>query len=213
MDLDANNEILTDLEEIKNQLRNVINPHISQFDIRVLNQNTTPYYEADLVYLHIQIMFADANQVDIFLRNYCNLHGFYATTMFVNHPLIDTENHMNVTPLDAATLWSDDPHMIRILYKWGADTSIPNANGHYMDDNDNNMNMLPYRNYLSRYVLMENIDPHNYPPIRGRRIYNQFYNILNELRYITGSLIPPQHWITPNRFLRANRINANNHQY
>ena len=100
--------------------------------------------------------------------------------------------------------------MIRVLYKWGADTSIPTINERVYN---NENSVLPYRNYLSRYVLMENLIPDYYPAIRGRRIQNEFQGIINEVSYIQGILPPPEGWTHPPRMRPPQNINASTHQY
>ena len=110
-----NNEPEMWLNEARNVLLNTIDSNISLHAIRVLNQNVIPLYECDLVYLHLQIIFKSPNDVNLFLDNYSNLHGVYATQMFLNQPILDRDGNINVTPMQAAMLWSNDPNMLRVL--------------------------------------------------------------------------------------------------
>ena len=193
--VNVNNERILRLDEAKNHLLCTIDPNITRANVRLFNHNSTSFYESDLVYLHLLIIFKSPNHVENFLQDYCNVHGFYTTQMFINHPLLDIENNMNVSALDCALLWSTDPHMVRSLYRWGADTSIPNVHGRYIGDSE----LVPYRNYLSRYVLIENVDVTNYPPLRGRRNNNEFVRVIDESRIISGERVPPTGWIMPER--------------
>ena len=189
-----NNEQFTQLANAHNLLMNTVDPNLSLFDIRRLNNNQNEHV-CDVLYLHLKIIFGGENDVDYFLHNYCNRNGIYATNVLVNYPLIDTENHVNITALDCATIWNTNVEKIRFLYKWGADISMPNVDGNYI----NNNNLIPYRNYLSRYVLRENIQVNNYPTIRGLRIQNQFNATCTELDYLSGEVNPPNNWIRPER--------------
>ena len=203
-----NNEPEIWLNEAHNVLLNTINPNISLHAIRALNQNVIPLYECDLVYLHLQIIFNTPNDVDDFLDNYSNLHGVYATQMFLNQPILDRDADRNVTPMQAAMLWSNDPNMLRILYRWGANPAPIEEN-----INMNNIVMSSYRNYLSRYELNENRDNFNYPPLRGRRIRNEFYDIIQENLFLSRALIPNNEWVMPERVRIPEHNNNNIYQY
>lgn len=196
------------LNEARNVLLNTIEPNISLHAIRVLNQNVIPLYECDLVYLHLQIIFKSPNDVDLFLDNYSNLHGVYATQMFLNQPILDRDGNRNVTPMQAAMLWSNDPNMLRILYRWGANPVATEEN-----ININNVVMSSYRNYLSRYELSENRGNYNYPPLRGRRIRNEFYDIIQENLFLSRVIIPNNDWAMPERVRIPEHNNNNIYQY
>lgn len=190
----------------RNMLLNTINPSLSLFDIRRLNPTHILEYELELVYLHLKIIFGEANEIDNFLHNYCERMGIHATNMFVNFPLIDIENNQNMTPFDCATIWNTNIEKQRILYKWGADISMPNVNGNYIGDD----NLVPYRNYLSRFVLRENIHVNNYPRIRGYRMEEDFADTCQELAYLSGERNPPDNWSLPHRILQ-NPLHDNYH--
>lgn len=194
------------LNEARNVLLNTIDPNISLHALRVLNQNVIPLYECDLVYLHLQIIFKSPNDVNLFLDNYSNLHGVYATQMFLNQPILD--GNRNVTPMQAAMLWSNDPNMLRVLYRWGANPIAAEEN-----ININNVVMPSYRNYLSRYELSENRGNYNYPPLRGRRIRNEFYDIIQENLFLSRVVIPNNEWAMPERVRIPEHNNNNIYQY
>ena len=203
-----NNEPEMWLNEARNVLLNTIDSNISLHAIRVLNQNVIPLYECDLVYLHLQIIFKSPNDVNLFLDNYSNLHGVYATQMFLNQPILDRDGNINVTPMQAAMLWSNDPNMLRVLYRWGANPIVAEEN-----ININNVVMPSYRNYLSRYELSENRGNYNYPPLRGRRIRNEFYDIIQENLFLSRVIIPNNEWAMPERVRIPEHNNNNIYQY
>lgn len=178
-----------------NQLMNTVNPDITLYDIIEHNKRHLTTHECEAVYLHILIIFKDANKVDMFLQDYSNRYGIYATNMFVNYPLVDIHNRCNMTPLDCALLWNHDVNKVRLLYRWGANVSVPNVDGNYI----NIGNLPPYRNYLSSYTLRENIYPGAHPIIKGLRVENEFLEIIREMDYICGEDNPPQGWVMPAR--------------
>lgn len=203
-----NNEIRINLANALNILRNTINPQISLYDVLRFNRNNVSEFECDLVYLHLQIIFATPHELNMYLDNYCNRRGLYATNMFVNYPLLDIENRCNITPMDCAVIWNRDPQKVRVLYRWGADVYVPNVDGRYINDG----NVVPYRNYLSRYTFRENIDANNYPPMRGLRNENEFYETINEINYISGERGHPNNWFMPARIVNDNDYqNRNRH--
>jgi len=200
------NEAPIPLNNALNQMRNVINPNISLTNLRHLN-NTTPRFECDVVYLHQQIMFGTPNEVEHFLDNYCNIHGLYATCMFVNFPLQDIDNHSNITALECALTWNTDAHMVRVLYRWGANVHTPNIDGFFTNDR----NLPPYRNYLRDYFTMANVENvNNYPPVEGLRERDEFHRVLRELDYIVAEVAAPANWQMPERILDRNINNNNN---
>lgn len=208
MDNPNNMEPHISLANALNILRNTISPQNSLYDVLRFNRDNVSEFECDLVYLHLQIIFATPHELNIYLDNYCNRHGLYATNMFVNYPLLDIENRCNVTPLDCATIWNRDPQKVRVLYRWGADVSVPNVNGRYINDG----NLSPYRNYLSRYTLSENINVNNYPPLRGLRNQNEFYDTINEIEYLSGERGRPNNWFMPARIVNHDDYqNRNRH--
>ena len=199
-----NNEEELYLNQAKNILINTIDPNISLHAVRVLNQNQCSLYECDLIYLHVKIMFDSPNDVDNFLEEYTNLHGVYATQMFVNHPLTEHNTNNCVLPIEAAMLWCSNAEMVRVLYKWGANPMItdPDVLNHFP-----NVNMPSYHNYLSRYELIENRNTINYPPLSGRRIRNEFYYPIRENVYLTNSTLSDNNeWQIPER------VSIPNHQ-
>lgn len=213
-----NNNIINDnpeigLAEAKNMLRNTIDPHISLHTLRVLNRNVYQLFECDLVYLHLQIIFATPNDVNDFLENYSNLHGVYATQMFVNHSIHDQGNGSDVTPMDVAMMWNTDPTMLRVLYRWG---SNPRNAARNTLNNFNNLTLPVYSNYLQRYNLIEhnNNYPYNYPELRGRRIRNEFYGVIQENVYLAQVVEPPNdRWVLPQRIPIPQHNDNNIYQY
>jgi hypothetical protein len=196
------------LNEARNIMLGRIDRQLTLFDLRHLNQDIA-LYEIDSVYLHIKIMFSSPNEVELFLDNYCNIHGVYATQMFLNIPLQDSVNHCTITAMDCATLWNTDPYMIRVLYRWGANIHIPNVNGIFIGDGP----MVPYCNYLSQYVLMNNnnnmnnnININNNQPLWGARNRDEFEQVLWEIEYIGGERVPPNNWHRPQRIYRNHLI-------
>ena len=189
------NEGPTPLLNLKNLLMTMVKPDITLNDIIRNNRRHLTIHECEAVYLHILIIFKDANTIDMFLREHSNRYGIYATNMFVNYPLLDIHNMCNMTPLDCALLWNHDVNKVRLLYRWGASVSLPNVDGNYI----NIGNLLPYRNYLSSYILQENINPDAYPLIKGLRIENEFLEIIREIDYICGVDNPPDGWVMPAR--------------
>jgi hypothetical protein len=186
--------------------RNRVNEAPILTNLRHLN-NTTPRFECDVVYLHQQIMFGTPNEVEHFLDNYCNIHGLYATCMFVNFPLQDIDNHSNITALECALTWNTDAQMVRVLYRWGANVHTPNIDGFFTNDR----NLPPYRNYLRDYFTMANVENvNNYPPVEGLRERDEFHGVLRELDYIVGEVAAPANWHMPERILDRNINNNNN---
>ena len=87
-----------------------------------------------------------------------------------------------------AMLWSDNPQMVRVLYYWGADTSLQDINGKYPEEKYGTY----YINHLNSFLAR------NYFVI-GLRCVRNFIPIIEELRFIAGEKPPPLTWEHPGR--------------
>ena len=195
--MSANNRAIT-LPEAKNRLLNIIDRNLSVHDIRNMNPGMNNF-ESDALYLHILLLFHTPNEVEQYIRGYFYLFGPYVTEMFINYPLVDIENSRNMTPLDCAVLWNNDPNLIRLLYEWGANFGVLNVDRNFVEE----INNIPYRNYLSHYRLHNNNNNNNMNIdnnyISFRRNINEFTDVVNEVSYIVGEANPPIHWQNPQR--------------
>jgi hypothetical protein len=191
------------LENAKKMMAERINVELPLFRLYELNPDTSRFM-IDLAFLHSLIILTDWEKVDGFLHHYWNMNGPYFVEMFVNYPIHDYDNKRIMTPLDCATLWSDDPRMIRTLYRWGASMGIPNVDGTYLTD----INELPpYSNYLAPYILCEKGKDYPLTDERdfGPRASIEFANVLNEIDLIIGKGFPPNGWKAPTRIEALNR--------
>jgi hypothetical protein len=201
--MNVNNDDSLSLPEAKNRLLNIIDRNLSIHDIRNMNSGISNF-ESDAVYFHILLLFHTPNDVDLFLRSYFYTFGPYVTEMFINYPLVDIENRRNMTPLDCAMLWNNDPYLIRLLYQWGANFGALNVDLNFVEE----INNIPYRNYLSHYRLHNNNNINN-NYISFRRNTNEFTNIINEVSYIVGEASPHIDWQYPQRHFWWNNNNQN----
>jgi hypothetical protein len=191
------------LEDAKKMMAERINVELPLFRLYELNPDSSRF-EVDLAFLHALIILTDWGKVDGFLHHYWNMNGPYFVEMFVNYPLHDYENKRIMTALDCATLWSNDPRMIRTLYRWGASMGIPNVDGHYLTD----MIELPiYSNYLAPFILSENGEEYSLTDERefGTRITREFEQVLGEIDFIVGKGFPPKGWKAPTRIEALNK--------
>ena len=156
---------------------------------------TTFFHEKYSYYLQTLIMLKNYQDVDSFLRKHFNSYGQYATEMLVNVPLVSHVDKNIVTPLICAMLWSEEPEMVRVLYHWGADISVQDIDKKY-----------PEEKYGSHYVNHMNavIAPDFY--VLGIRSVKQFVPIIEELKFISGELVPPKGWKKPIRAYSAHTI-------
>jgi len=183
------------LQQAKNNLLYTTDSELSYESVIDLNQYI-PRFEADVVYLHLKIIFGGSNDVDYFLENYANEYGNYTTQMLINYPLVDLDNYCNNSALDCSLIWNTSIEMVRILCKWGANNYTQHVNESILSD----INLPKYRNYLRQYILTtnyNNITNDNRRQLKGSRNQNEFMAVLDEIGYINGTKHPPDNWIYP----------------
>jgi len=145
-------------------------------------------FEKFSYYLHYIIMVKFPKDLSIFLENHYKSYGQYATEIFVNYPLVCMADKNIVTPLMCASMWTNDPVMVRILYQWGADFSLTDVNGRYPEEKYGTY----YINHLNHIISHNNF-------ILGIRNHKDFTNIITEIKYITGESKPPSNWRLPSK--------------
>ena len=153
-------------------------------------KGTKNIYEKNCYYLHFLIIFKTPLIVENFLIEHKNEFGHYATKMFINFPIINNITNNIITPLKCALNWNTDPEMIRMLYKWGADLSLPDLNGNYVEDNLSKY----YVNHLNPYIA-------NNIYILGTKSTIYFSDVINEVYYLLGKKSPPDNWSYPVRII------------
>jgi hypothetical protein len=184
-----NNRVIDLLDAKDILIQNIIKEKIDiSLEYFINNTFSDNLYEKYAFYLHALIMFKEPVDVHTFLKKHYNGFGKYATEMFVNYPIISHMNKNVITPLMCAMLWSDNPQMVRVLYYWGADTSLQDINGKYPEEKYGTY----YINHLNSFLAR------NYFVI-GLRCVRNFIPIIEELRFISGEKPPPLTWEHPGR--------------
>ena len=143
-------------------------------------------HERYSAYLQYLIMFSTPKNVNSIIKEHDSLYGEYATKMLINYPFVCSISKNIITPLMCATLWSNDPEMVRVLSHWGADFSQMDVNGKY-----------PEEKYASHYVnhLNHLLAPNHF--IIGLRTSRDFCEILHEVRILCGMIEKPLGWKHP----------------
>lgn len=174
------------LAQAKNSLLNFINPNISLTNLREMNPNMGDLeVNADDIFLQIRIIFHTPDDVDYYLQNYLTAHGPNRLGELMNRgiPLMDT--HFRISPLDCATLWTDNDDMVQLMYDWGSNANFTPVQGarHEADNFENNLANIPYFNHLENFNLLGNFNNnnnYNYPPVDGTRNLDEFRDTINQ---------------------------------
>jgi len=166
-----------------------------------INMKTLTKSLFESIYLQIIIMFSTSEYLYHYLSTFMKQNGEMATTFLLNSSI--TDNTLNpfhaitFTPLVVASLWQNDPDVIRILYQFGADISVINTNGLYPEEIHS---AIPYYNHLSYYLKYKNQDlPNNH--VWGLRLINDFISVINEIKVIAGEVNRTPDWEFPNRLI------------
>jgi len=156
-------------------------------------------FEKYAYYLHYLIMFRSVGSVNRFLNDHYLKFGQYATELFINYPLVSTIDKNVITPMMCASLWSNDPVMIRTLYYWGADISLADVHGKYPNEKYGSF----YVNHLNPFIAP------NFFVIGIRSLFD-FVDVVHEINYIAKEETPPYGWEPPKKAYTslANSINT-----
>ena len=152
--------------------------------------SSIPDFIINVIALHLNIMFKDYTFVQQFLKLFTKVHGLMATKLLVNYQFV--ENVINpccgnaINALMVACLWTNDTKIINILYNYGADISSINSSGLYCEELHSN---IPYYNHFAYYFKYKTGCSYNNNHIWGYRISNNFLDIIQHVRLITGEAV------------------------
>jgi len=174
------------LAQAKNALQNFINSNLSLVNLREINPNLHNVgLTADDLFLQIRIIFYTPDDVDHYLENYLTAHGPNRLGELMNRGIPVPNSNLRITPLDCATLWTNNDRMIQLMYDWGSNSNYTSI---HVNDNENFENTLantPYFNHLEQFRLNE-YDNYNYPPVNGNRIMNEFHDVINQRLWLAS---------------------------
>jgi len=152
-----------------------------------------------VICLHLTIIFKTEKHVFNFLRSFLKDHGQIATELLVNFTytdnIISPTLINNLNAMSVAILWTNNPLMVRVLYKFGADLSVININGLFAEELHT---YIPYYNPFGN-VIKYKTDTYDYNHIWGYRLINNFMDIINEVRIICGEIAPPIDYVFPEK--------------
>jgi hypothetical protein len=171
----------------------------------VISPRIVSNFMNELICLHLNIMFSSELVVFRFLTNYKIKYGIEATELLINHSIQENCIHLftvnSFNALSIAALWTNNPNMIRILYKFGADMAVIGANGLFVEELHS---VIPFYNHLSNYIPYNNINL-LYNHVWGYRLVNNFMEIIQEIRIICGEIAPTPHYIFPIKYSWGDR--------
>lgn len=184
-----NNRVI-DLIDAKNVLiESIVKDKIDiTLDYFVNSNFSDNLFEKYAYYLHSLIIFKEPEDVHRFLKKHYQSFGRYATELFTNYPIISPLDKNIITPINCAMFWSSNPDMIRVLYYWGANTSLQDINGKYPEEKYGTY----YINHLNAFLARNFF-------VLGLRCARNFIPIIEEMRYISGETKPPPSWKHPGR--------------
>lgn len=151
-----------------------------------------------LICLHFNIMFKKDVDVLRFLKKYCDHFGCSATQLLINYCYQDnitaqfSTNSTNA--LAVAALWSNEPTIFRILYKFGCDVGSIYQNGLFAEELHT---YIPYYNHFSQYIGYKSTYSYNH--IWGYRLVNDFTDQINEIKIVCGEIAVPKNYTFPEK--------------
>jgi hypothetical protein len=165
-----------------------------------IKQKTLNNFMYELIGLHLTIMFCSEITLFRYLTQYKINYGIEATELLINYSLSENNIHLftvnSFNSLSIAALWSNNPNIIRILYKFGGDLSVIGTNGLFIEELHS---VIPYYNHLGNYISYNNTNL-QFNHVWGYRLINDFNSIIQEIRIICGEIVPTTNYIFPIKY-------------
>ena len=170
----------------------------------LLGTKGIPNFMSEIICLHLNIMFNTEFVVFRFLRDYTIKYGIEATQLLINFSVQENSIHLfsvnSHNALTVAALWTNNPDMIRVLYKFGGDMAVIGTNGLFIEELHS---IVPYYNHLGNYLSYNNNNL-LYNHIWGYRLVNDFSSVIQEIRIICGEIPPTAGYIFPIKYTWEN---------
>ena len=194
--VDAKSMIIENIPDFEN---------LTQTPLKIIQNIINPCTSESMklvVCLHIIIMFKDITYLREFLENIYDVHGSIVCEFIINYSIsnlevfVSNDHHVHSNSVNALTcscLWNTNPQVIRLLIQYGADINTTNEIGFYANEIAEE---YPYYNHIkplmhNRFYSDESIQ------VYGKRSYNEFVNVYNEILMIAGEIQPSQNWTHP----------------
>ena len=149
-----------------------------------------------ITYLNYLCAVGDVEIAEQWTQNFLNIHGKYALFVLVNSPMVIPDINYEIYPVFTAALWGN-LGMIRLLCELGAQTNILDQYNYYVEEAVFHTR-VPYVNPIA-HLVNQNIAVNIRIPLGNYRDYNEFIDVVREIRIISGEIIQPINWL-PIRF-------------
>lgn len=169
------------------------------------------------LYIHYLLVIGNYPDIHKFIVDYSNLYSIDSFEIFINSPLyipihikknkiyynnetkIDKIYHLY--PITTCMMWNNKPELVRLLVSFGAVLDKTDNLDYYPEEAIRHIpyfNPIPYLEKFENYSFIADMnmkDENGYQKIYSRNI-DEFKNVVNEVRYITGEDVS-HNWFYP----------------
>jgi len=132
--------------------------------------------------------------IDDFIRNHTISEFHFMANQPTQIPYLGI--NYNLYPIFTATLWNDDPQLIRVLCSFGLRLNINDQFGHFPEEAIYHLNYFhPIAHLFTNATLglQQNNNDH-FNQTHFIRNGENFQNVIREIRTIVGEIPPPENW-------------------
>jgi hypothetical protein len=159
--------------------------------INIANEHNITGGVADTAYFHALCAGGNVHEIEHWISNYINIHGYNNFVEFANRPLYNDVIGYNITPMVTAVLWNS-VGVLRLLYSFGL--RLDQVDGFYPEETILHFPFVHPIAHLFPANVMAQILGYNENLNFNFRRLDEFTDIINEIRYISGELLPPVGW-------------------
>lgn len=152
----------------------------------------------DVAYFHHLCAGATLREIEHWISNYINIHGYNNFVEFANRPLYNRRIGYNITPIVSAVLWNS-VDVLRLLYSFGL--RLDQVDGFYPEETilyypfvHPIAHMFPEESLAVIFGRVNEAERFHFNSADNYRMLNDFRDMINEIRYISGEALPPANW-------------------
>lgn len=154
--------------------------------------------DADIAYFHHLCAGGTYGEIEHWISNYINIYGYNRFVEFANSPLYNNRIGYNITPIVSAVLWNS-VEVLRLLYSFGL--RLDQVDGFYPEETilyfpfvHPIAHMFPDGTLGEIFGFNEN-EALTFNSANNYRMLDDFRDIIDEIRYISGEALPPANWL------------------
>lgn len=191
---------IANLQEMRQQMKLTMDTFIDHYNFyNVTRGNGLTQHQSDVA--RFQYLCAVGNiehlrkWIDDYIRNHTTSQFHFMANQPTQIPYLGL--NYNLYPIFTATLWNNDPELIRFLYSYGLQLNINDQFGHFPEEAIHHLNYFHPISHLfpnATSLFHQNNINDDFDPTHLIRDAADFQNVIREIRIIVGEIATPENW-------------------